>query len=71
MKVLPTLSLRLARLLMRRGIVGCFFGCIATFAFGEKLGRRWSLAIGAVIMVIGAVLQSELSSAGTLVSAAS
>jgi ATP/ADP translocase len=40
-------------------IVGCFFGCIAAFSFGENLGRRWSLAIGAMIMVVGALLQCE------------
>lgn len=40
-------------------IVGCFFGCIAAFSFGENLGRRWSLAIGAIIMVVGALLQCK------------
>ncbi|KAL0932938.1 hexose carrier [Colletotrichum truncatum] len=38
--------------------VGCFFGCVATAFFGERLGRRKSIGIGCLIMVVGAVLQA-------------
>jgi MFS family permease len=40
-------------------IVGCFFGSIASAMFGEKLGRRKSITIGAWIMIVGAVLQAS------------
>ncbi|KAH6971130.1 sugar transporter STL1 [Ilyonectria sp. MPI-CAGE-AT-0026] len=39
--------------------VGCFFGSIASAMFGEKLGRRRTIAIGSWIMIIGAVLQAS------------
>jgi MFS family permease len=39
--------------------VGCFFGSIASAVFGEKLGRRRSIVIGAWIMIIGAILQAS------------
>ncbi|KIM96736.1 hypothetical protein OIDMADRAFT_32656 [Oidiodendron maius Zn] len=38
--------------------VGCFFGSLATAAFGEQIGRRKSIAIGCVTMIIGAILQA-------------
>ncbi|CAG8976894.1 hypothetical protein HYALB_00003505 [Hymenoscyphus albidus] len=38
--------------------VGCFLGSIVTAAYGEQLGRRMSIAIGCVVMIIGAVLQA-------------
>ncbi|KFY31987.1 hypothetical protein V493_00622 [Pseudogymnoascus sp. VKM F-4281 (FW-2241)] len=38
--------------------IGCFFGSIATAAFGEQLGRRASIAIGCLVMIIGALLQA-------------
>ncbi|KAF8907034.1 general substrate transporter [Gymnopilus junonius] len=37
--------------------IGCFFGAISTFVFGERLGRKKSLIIGVIIMSIGAILQ--------------
>lgn len=39
-------------------IVGCFFGCVATAMFGEKYGRRKTIAIGCSIMVVGAIIQA-------------
>ncbi|KAH7127358.1 sugar transporter STL1 [Dactylonectria macrodidyma] len=39
--------------------VGCFLGSIASAIFGEKLGRRRTIAIGAWIMIIGAILQAS------------
>ena len=38
--------------------VGAFFGSIATAFVGERLGRRRTISIGVVIMIIGSLLQS-------------
>lgn len=40
-------------------LVGCFLGSIATAVFGEKLGRRKTITVGCVIMIIGAILQAS------------
>ncbi|SCV70569.1 BQ2448_3331 [Microbotryum intermedium] len=37
--------------------VGCFFGAVIALSIGERIGRKRSLAIGAVLMTIGALLQ--------------
>lgn len=39
-------------------IVGAFVGSIFTSAVGENLGRKKSIFIGVVIMIIGALLQA-------------
>lgn len=39
--------------------LGCFFGSVWTSFFGEQLGRRRTIFIGVVVMVIGAVLQAS------------
>lgn len=38
--------------------VGCFLGAIATAFVGERLGRRKSVGVGAIISIIGAILQA-------------
>lgn len=38
--------------------VGCFFGAILCSIFGERLGRRKSICLGGVVMLIGAILQT-------------
>ncbi|KAM5381167.1 hypothetical protein ACJZ2D_003083 [Fusarium nematophilum] len=38
--------------------IGCFFGAIFAAVWGERLGRRWSVFIGCVVLIIGAVLQA-------------
>jgi len=38
--------------------VGCFLGSVATSIFGESLGRKKSILIGVIIMIIGALLQA-------------
>jgi MFS family permease len=38
--------------------IGCFFGAIIAFMFGERLGRRWCIIYGCIILSIGAVLQT-------------
>ncbi|KAF7896483.1 hypothetical protein EAF00_006497 [Botryotinia globosa] len=39
--------------------VGCFLGSVATSLFGEHIGRKRSIGIGVVIMIIGALLQAS------------
>ena len=41
-----------------RSVVGAFLGSLFTAVFGEQLGRRWSIGIGVVVMMVGAVLQA-------------
>ncbi|KAK9312692.1 general substrate transporter [Lipomyces starkeyi] len=38
--------------------VGAFFGSIFISFAGEKLGRRQSIALGALVMIIGAIIQT-------------
>ncbi|CEF75734.1 unnamed protein product [Fusarium graminearum] len=38
--------------------VGCFFGAIFTSIWGERLGRRCSILIGCIVLMIGAILQA-------------
>lgn len=38
--------------------VGAFLGSIATAVFGEKIGRKKSIAIGVVILILGSLLQA-------------
>lgn len=37
--------------------LGCFAGSLAAMFFGERLGRRNSILIGASIMIIGTIIQ--------------
>ncbi|SGZ27727.1 BQ5605_C026g10174 [Microbotryum silenes-dioicae] len=37
--------------------VGCFFGAVIALSIGERLGRKKSLSVGAVLMTAGALLQ--------------
>ncbi|KAF2176833.1 general substrate transporter [Zopfia rhizophila CBS 207.26] len=39
--------------------IGCFFGAILCFLFGEMLGRRKCIMIGCVVLSIGAALQAS------------
>ncbi|KAH8778025.1 sugar transporter-like protein [Hyaloscypha finlandica] len=38
--------------------VGCFAGSVAVSLFGEQLGRKKSIGIGVLIMIVGALLQA-------------
>lgn len=38
--------------------LGCLAGCIASFTFSEKFGRKKPLLAGTVLVIIGAVLQT-------------
>ena len=37
--------------------VGCFFGAVAAFSLGERLGRKKTILVGTSIMTIGAIIQ--------------
>ncbi|KAJ9132515.1 General substrate transporter [Pleurostoma richardsiae] len=37
--------------------LGAFFGCIASFAYGDRIGRKRAIWTGLVLNVVGAVLQ--------------
>ncbi|KAM0347757.1 hypothetical protein ACHAPU_004772 [Fusarium lateritium] len=38
--------------------IGCFFGAIFAAIWGEKLGRRRSVLIGCIVLIIGAIIQA-------------
>ncbi|KAH6898089.1 general substrate transporter [Thelonectria olida] len=38
--------------------VGCFFGAILAFTFGERTGRKWAIVIGTTIMAVGTLIQT-------------
>lgn len=37
--------------------IGSFFGAVAAFDLGERLGRKWTILLGSSIMVVGCILQ--------------
>lgn len=37
--------------------VGCFLGACFILTFGDRLGRRYSIFLGAIIMIIGVTIQ--------------
>jgi MFS family permease len=39
--------------------IGCFGGAVTVFIFGDMLGRRKCLYVGAALMTIGAILQAS------------
>ncbi|THZ04071.1 general substrate transporter [Aureobasidium pullulans] len=39
--------------------IGCFFGAILAFLFGERIGRRWSIMAGCAILSVGAAIQTS------------
>ncbi|PSK41777.1 High-affinity glucose transporter [Elsinoe australis] len=47
--------------------VGAFFGSVATAIVGERLGRRKSITIGVVFMMIGSLLQATAYSRAHLI----
>ncbi|RAH63149.1 sugar transporter [Aspergillus piperis CBS 112811] len=38
--------------------LGCFFGCVGSISFSEKIGRKKPILIGTVLISIGAVIQT-------------
>lgn len=49
--------------------IGCFVGSILTAFIGDRLGRRKTILLGAVIMLGGAGFQAGVSSAGAMIAA--
>ncbi|WWC64932.1 uncharacterized protein I303_107546 [Kwoniella dejecticola CBS 10117] len=49
--------------------IGCCAGSIITAFVGEKLGRKRSIMIGAVVMLAGAAFQAAVSSSGAMIGA--
>ena len=47
--------------------VGCFFGAVAAFSLGERLGRKKSILVGTSVMSIGAILQIAAYSTGQMI----
>ncbi|THY25785.1 general substrate transporter [Aureobasidium pullulans] len=47
--------------------IGAFFGCVATSFVGQNLGRRRSILIGVMIMIVGALLQATAYSIAHMV----
>ncbi|CAF9934910.1 MAG: hypothetical protein HETSPECPRED_009404 [Heterodermia speciosa] len=47
--------------------VGCFFGAVAAFSLGERLGRKKSILVGTTVMSIGAILQIAAYSTGQMI----
>jgi len=49
--------------------IGCCVGALITAVIGERLGRRKSILVGAVLMLGGAGFQAGVSSAGAMIGA--
>lgn len=49
--------------------IGCCVGALITAVVGERLGRRRSIFVGAVLMLGGAGFQAGVSSAGAMIGA--
>ena len=47
-------------------IVGSFLGSVATSIFGDRIGRKKSIFIGVIIMILGALLQATSYSRGQM-----
>lgn len=47
--------------------LGCFFGAVATIWLGNILGRKKTIMVGSIIMIIGAVLQASSFELGQLI----
>ncbi|KAH3669255.1 hypothetical protein OGAPHI_001376 [Ogataea philodendri] len=47
--------------------IGCFFGALFSFVFGERLGRRWSIMLGCITLSVGAAIQTSSYSIAQLI----
>ena len=56
-----------SRLINLADDVGCFFGAVAAFSLGERLGRKKSILVGTTVMSIGAILQIAAYSTGQMI----
>jgi MFS family permease len=39
--------------------IGCFFGAIIAFTWGERLGRKKAILLGTAIMAIGTIIKAS------------
>lgn len=39
--------------------IGCLFGALFIVAYGDTIGRRKAVVLGATIMIIGAIIQAS------------
>lgn len=46
--------------------IGCLVGAVATMYVGDKIGRRKTIVLGCIVMIIGAIIQAASYSAGQL-----
>lgn len=49
--------------------IGCCVGSLLTAFIGDKLGRRRTICLGAVVMLVGTGFQAGVSSAGPMIAA--
>lgn len=47
--------------------IGCLAGCIVAALFGNRLGRKNTVLLGSLIMVVGAVIQTATYGAAQLI----
>ncbi|KAH7304194.1 sugar transporter STL1 [Stachybotrys elegans] len=47
--------------------VGCFFGAIGAAVWGERLGRRHTMFVGCIVMIVGTLLQASAYSRTQLI----
>ena len=47
--------------------LGCLFGALFTIWVGERIGRKWSVVWGTLIMIVGAVLQAAACSVPVMI----
>ncbi|KAI9861131.1 MAG: hypothetical protein M1824_002629 [Vezdaea acicularis] len=47
--------------------VGCFFGAVAAFTLGERLGRKKTIILGTTVMAVGAILQISAYSVAQMI----
>jgi len=47
--------------------IGCLLGSFIIIGYGDKLGRRRSVLVGAVIMIIGAIIQASSTTLAQLI----
>ena len=47
--------------------IGCLFGALLNLWIGDRLGRRKTIVLGGIIMIVGAILQTTSFSYAQLV----
>lgn len=47
--------------------IGCLVGCIVAAVWGNALGRKRSILVGCIVMVVGAVIQCSSFGAGQMI----